>query len=1221
MYVMKKFFHPKVPNLNEEFRKFEKKGTLESKDMKRFLEIAYDYADDLFDRRFEDLKSRGSSSSKTCGEPEKSKVQELYQHLSNTQNTYQSYCESNKDTDRDQALDILYHLTIGNICMRIEQWHLDNYHYELAEQWYGMATGALWQGMNKVQSLNDFPTDNALLIYHLLLMLNIGKCSRNYANQNRRSDFIIARDKFQQIQECIEKHLKKIGEINRQLALIGADASINIARINRHMYKIALARKEFFCILTSFSAIRVEGISVCKANKKVTIQVLSGNESNGQYETTFEDTADTVTTDEDFRCTPETIQNIFKSIEKEDQESIILQMLIEFGLLLRKSRNYIEAVNTFMAADVYDPEQNIDAINNISSALRQLIATSDTKSDSIRDLVKRIQNIVFKDGKETLMNQLKTYAVQGNLYALREYVKWHCDCIGPKHKKMSGWAQEVGITSTQPQNVLNSLGKTLNEVVTKDNHSYENTDRNTYDYNMADIIEAITLVIKVNLSKSKLYSNQNNVENVRLLYLRGCVELQFHYYDQAIKTFEEICSRKEAEYIRRGTLGLKSRYQLAQCYISKTEFRKAMKILQEIRDTLQSSLAGRDKSASTDANSDATPDFRVDRDYGYCLMQLGSYQEACSIYQEIYNKKKYMNYSQHQQIMSLNNYASCLIHINKVDEVKEVLEEASKLDEKDRITNLLWGYYYVCQSDRINAQTYFDKSYGQDYDLNPDFYWNAKLYAHPDRAEEQNMVERRSAYIINLTNICDDPASNDLKWHNKIVSFLSDISPACVLSLNATIALAKWLCKWEDGEVSPGKKQSGKPSNHLYRSFAAISVCHEHGARAFMEFKTDSNFRYFKSDERGRILARLFVMYRYIKMIKEKLSCSKSGSSCEGTPPLHLVHYTNLETLKILLSEKSPDSILPPCFRVSNCGYMNDVFEGSVFLDKMRNSVVSSTNSNSDCELKEWNKMVGKYFPHLGRSEENMIPVGRNVYIASLSLKPDSFPLWSIYAKNETGCNIEFSENFFDIFETSKNPEKLQDYLISKYTDDDYPVYLIKYLGTDDSGSKLDLPLQCDGKSEDVLQAIYAEWKKVDEEVDTLQKNYSGMEGKIEDDMLKSGINAIYTFASDRINEVRFLFKDADYQYEKEARVVVTASTQSKIDETMSPPRAYAKVDRTIDNISVRLGSKIDDATVDQLVTWLKLTGKVREVKLSKRNRRTVDTGHECETSGSIQEA
>lgn len=81
MYVMKNFFHPKELNLNEEFRKFKKRGTLESNDMKRFLEIAYDYADDLFDRRFEDFKSRGSSSSITCGEPEKSKVQELYRHL------------------------------------------------------------------------------------------------------------------------------------------------------------------------------------------------------------------------------------------------------------------------------------------------------------------------------------------------------------------------------------------------------------------------------------------------------------------------------------------------------------------------------------------------------------------------------------------------------------------------------------------------------------------------------------------------------------------------------------------------------------------------------------------------------------------------------------------------------------------------------------------------------------------------------------------------------------------------------------------------------------------------------------------------------------------------------------------------------------------------------------------------------------------------------------
>ena len=398
--------------------------------------------------------------------------------------------------------------------------------------------------------------------------------------------------------------------------------------------------------------------------------------------------------------------------------------------------------------------------------------------------------------------------------------------------------------------------------------------------------------------------------------------------------------------------------------------------------------------------------------------------------------------------------------------------------------------------------------------------------------------------------------------------------------------------------------------NRLYRSFASVSVYPEHGSRAFSEFKTDSNFRYFQSNERGKILARLFVMYRYIKFIKEILRFPHKDSSSEKTSSDHFFHYTNISTLKILLSEKAKDSKLPPRFRVCNCGYMNDVFEGNVFLDKIRDIAVSSTDSQCGSQLDKWNKMVRKYFPHLVRSEENMIPVGKNVYIASLSRNPDSFPLWSIYADNETGCNIEFSKSFFDILEESQSPEQLQDYLISKYTDDDYPVYAIDYL--DERGVSRNTVFVFDdhfctsekGKKINVFEAIYEKWENVDTEIENLKIKYSSSE----DDMFNSAIGAIYAFTSDRINEIRFLFKDADYQYEGEARVVVTTSKKPQIDGLMSPPRAYAEVNRAIDNISVRLGSKIDDATVDQLVTWLKLTGKVREVKLSKRNRRTIDT-------------
>jgi len=1200
---MRSFFHPEVKDLEAEYNKLADLNPEHAR-IQPFLEIAYDYADHLFDIRFDPIQ-RGAKDAQENQQQvgqQQQKVQKFYRLLNQIKDNYKSFCTRNEKAEVSEKLVILYHLTIGNICMRIEQWHLDNYHYKLAEQWYSMATGALWQGVNKAEVLKENSSDEEIDTYRFLLMLNIGKCCRNYAEQNRRSDFLAAIDKFEKIKNEIEEHLKAFGNVSRKLALIWADASINIARIHRHMYRTDSAKNDFFCILSSLPVIPDDNISIkkCEENNLLEITILSEGKT---YKITLSNVDKSK--NKDPKDNSATTGNILTAIEESDQRSLILQVLIEFGMLLRKERNYSEAVRTFIAADLYDPKQNIDAVNNISSALRKYITTADANTDFVEKLYNSIQTHVFERKETQLLDQLKIYAQRGNLYALREFIRWHGDCFRHKNKKVEIC---TGLDSTHLQNVLNSLGSGLYEII----HNPDSFQNNSV-YDTDDIIELINILIKENRDESISDTKISDKENVQLLYLRGTVELQFQYYNDAAVTFRAVCSRKEASYIRRGTLGLKARYQLAQCYMAMAEFRKARDILQEIRYTLEGSLLSRqakrldegdsDKKCLDERCSDAAPDFRVERDYGYCLMQLGSYEAACNIYQKIHRNiekgedgedGEHRQYSQQQLSMSLNNYASCLIHTGKLDKTtKDVLDRALSNNKNDKVTNLLLGYYYVCgpNSDLITAQGYFDIAYGHDYDvdLNPDFYGDSQLESKPNkiryqnRAKYQNVVEQRSAYIINLTKIWNargslDPASVK-KARKKIIDFLSDISPACILSLNAAIALAEWLCEVNDFSEEAEKEAVAQ----LYRSFAMVSIYPEHGSRAFMEFKADPDFRYFQSDERGEILARLLVMYRHIKEIKEE-RCISQGRSKQDE--LTLVHYTGISTLKGLLSEKMKGSELSPRFRVSNCGYMNDVFEGSIFLDRMRDSVVSESFS-----IENWNDMVRKYFPHLFRSEENMIPVGRNVYIASLSFKPDSFPLWSIYANNETGCNIEFSKNFFDILASPLEPTKLKDYLISKYTDDDYPVYAIKY---------------SDNMSTEHFELIFAEWKKVDAAIEKLRKKY--LVENSSDDMLKNAINAIHTFAADRINEVRFLYKDKDYEYEGEARVVVTTSKKSKIDEMMSPPRAYAEVDRTIDNISVRLGSKIDDATVDQLVTWLKLTGKVREVKLSKRNRRTIDT-------------
>ena len=52
-------------------------------------------------------------------------------------------------------------------------------------------------------------------------------------------------------------------------------------------------------------------------------------------------------------------------------------------------------------------------------------------------------------------------------------------------------------------------------------------------------------------------------------------------------------------------------------------------------------------------------------------------------------------------------------------------------------------------------------------------------------------------------------------------------------------------------------------------------------------------------------------------------------------------------------------------------------------------------------------------------------------------------------------------------------------------------------------------------------------------------------------------------------------------------------------------PSVYVDIDRELEELTIRLGSRIEDATVDRYVTWLKHTKRVEKVVLAKQNRYT----------------
>lgn len=907
------------------------------------------------------------------------------------------------------------------------------------------------------------------------------------------------------------------------------------------------------------------------------------------------------------------------------------QLLTEKSILYRKFGARDDAISTAIQADQLVQDHNVDAVNNISSTLRKYIAVSIDSNDCIRQRIDDIRREVFGAGGDGLLKHIQTYAEQGNLYALREYIRWHIDyCINsgnPYLDEVIFGTENAG--RRRPQDILTHLGCGLDSILRSYQSKPVPAGNGGHTYTVKDIWNQINRLLELTARFPAPLPQEVSKPNLQLLFLRGYFEYEFQCYDNAIQTMEEVCRRKEAAYIRRGTLGLKARYLLARSHMAKADFCRALPILAMIREELQTAQSVRESQEGTRQNEielslDAGQDFRVERDYGYCLMQLGNYRQALDVYVAIDRERLYESYSPLQKVMNFNNHLSCLLHTGAMADARLLLHRHLDGQHDDPETNLLRGYIAVCDEAYPHAQTYFDKAYsfGQDPALAfPGLldFEDAELHPCPNQAIIRNLVERRSAYLINLIQLDhrQEGAAEQGAIRERICSFLRDLPASCMLSMKAMIALGRWLVEQERalqqtlaqyGEEEQRRLLQAQDS--LFRAFAAAPLYPERGARAFEEFRASPDFHYFQSAERGRILAHLFAMYQGIKAIKEDRCFSREDlEKARGS----LVHYTNLKTLKILLSDQPAEGRRPPRFRVSNCGYMNDMFEGTAFLDAMRAKVLQENLAPEEA----WISLIKNYFPHMIRSEENMIPIGKNVYIACLSLKKDSFPIWSIYSEGESGCNLSFGEDFFDVRDKVTCQKPLRAYLISPFTDADYPLYSIRYLDT----SRLDPFSDAAGEApwepqagweqgeQDLLLHIFSAWKGLNDQIGALRKKYflCAQGAPRSNDAAQAAIDSILSFAADRINEVRFLYKDEDYRYESEVRVVVTTSRNSWIDENLSPPRTYTEVDRPIENVSVCLGSKIDDTTADQYVTWLKQTGKVREVKLSKRNRRTRD--------------
>lgn len=287
---------------------------------------------------------------------------------------------------------------------------------------------------------------------------------------------------------------------------------------------------------------------------------------------------------------------------------------------------------------------------------------------------------------------------------------------------------------------------------------------------------------------------------------------------------------------------------------------------------------------------------------------------------------------------------------------------------------------------------------------------------------------------------------------------------------------------------------------------------------------------------------------RLVNLIKQKLIFETTGET-------EICHYSRLKTLKYIIREKNQPQ---PRLRISNIAYLNDPSEGRVLLQLLNKYLKS--------------KVINNLFADEYSEESKLAEVPfSKVFIGSFSTAKNKLPMWTLYGDDSKGCCLVFDDYFFD----KKNelieikPEGEEKNIPSQ----ELTLYRVDYIDIDD----LD-------ESDLFIEYI----KRIANILDRL-------------DEIISKYEFVRIWVMTLLDEIRFLFKDCDYDYENEVRVIIHAeNSEIQVDDgenELGIPKLYVDLQRKLNYKEIILGSKIDKPNA--VAPFLLHSGMVKKVTKS----------------------
>ena len=345
--------------------------------------------------------------------------------------------------------------------------------------------------------------------------------------------------------------------------------------------------------------------------------------------------------------------------------------------------------------------------------------------------------------------------------------------------------------------------------------------------------------------------------------------------------------------------------------------------------------------------------------------------------------------------------------------------------------------------------------------------------------------------------------------------------------------------------------------------------------------------KYFSNDN-CKINDELYLFIRCLYIVCEKIKSFLAFKRNDNDEKFDdIVYYTTLEALYYMLEDKRNKSEGLPSdlgkfqmykFPVFNVWHLNDPKEGKILFEQTLNKTVSADSRLKFLEFFE------KYL--LGKDDnDSLIFDDRTVFVKSFSRgAKDVLPMWSQYGNDSKGCRIKLGIETFQRLGISK--EVYKDFPFR--ANDDYSLYNVIYC--DNSG--------CPIFKEDYIKSYFDMFKKIITKIlDFYSKNGIPRNDNDCKECSKEGCNKcldttkiIYNI----LTPFAYLFKSADYDYERELRVILDRNDMATHKEFKEiPEKPFPRICIFMDNRTaikeIMLAPKLNEDIIGSYIPFIRV--------------------------------